>query len=180
MPYITSGQLKSLAVSTAKRSSALPNVPTVAETGIGDFDLALWIGVFVPRATPRAVWEQAVSSNAHDNAGAALMVLLGNYSIIRACVISCPRAIPAVSGSSAAAHIRNGDGPVGDWIARLQSSPARQFRRGSLRVGKRLPHTQFESVAKYPIVRASLDARLPHPGERRTVLVLAPASLFKF
>jgi tripartite-type tricarboxylate transporter receptor subunit TctC len=38
MPYITSGQLKSLAVSTAKRSSALPNVPTVAETGIGDFD----------------------------------------------------------------------------------------------------------------------------------------------
>jgi hypothetical protein len=73
MPYITSGQLKSLAVSTAKRSSALPNVPTVAETGIGDFDLALWIGVFVPRATPRAVWEQAVSSNAHDNAGAALI-----------------------------------------------------------------------------------------------------------
>src|SRR5512133_1274039 len=97
---------------------------------------------------------------------------------MRAFVISCPRAIPAVSGSSAAAHIRNGDGPVGDWIARLQSSPARQFRRGSLRVGKR--HTQFESVAKYPIVRASLDARLPHPGERRTVLVLAPASLFQF
>ena len=55
MPYITSGQLKSLAVSTAKRSSALPNVPTVAETGLGDFDLALWIGVFVPRATPRDV-----------------------------------------------------------------------------------------------------------------------------
>ena len=55
MPYITSGQLKSLAVSTAQRSSALPNAPTVAETGIGDFDLALWIGVFVPRATPRAV-----------------------------------------------------------------------------------------------------------------------------
>ena len=73
MPYITSGQLKSLAVSTAQRSSALPNAPTVAETGIGDFDLALWIGVFVPRATPRAVWEQAVSSNAHDNAGAALI-----------------------------------------------------------------------------------------------------------
>jgi hypothetical protein len=55
-----------------------------------------------------------------------------------------------------------------------------ELRRGSLRVGKRLPHTQFESVAKYPIVRASLDARLPHPGERRTVLVLAPASLFQF
>ena len=58
MPYITSGQLKALAVSTAKRSSALPNVPTVAETGIGDFDLALWIGVFVPRATPRNVMIQ--------------------------------------------------------------------------------------------------------------------------
>jgi len=180
MPYITSGQLKSLAVSTAKRSSALPNVPTVAETGIGDFDLALWIGVFVPRATPRAVWEQAVSSNAHDNAGAALIGvarklldhpglrhLLSTGHTGRVWVKRC------------GAYSKWG-WTVGDWIARLQSSPARQFRRGSLRVGKRLPHTQFESVAKYPIVRASLDARLPHPGERRTVLVLAPASLFQF
>jgi len=52
---ITSGELKALAVSTARRSSVLPNVPTVAESGIRDFDLGLWIGIFVPRGTPRDV-----------------------------------------------------------------------------------------------------------------------------
>jgi tripartite-type tricarboxylate transporter receptor subunit TctC len=53
MRHITSGQLKALAVSTARRSPILPNVPTVAESGIRGFDLGLWIGIFVPRATPR-------------------------------------------------------------------------------------------------------------------------------
>jgi tripartite-type tricarboxylate transporter receptor subunit TctC len=37
------------------RQLTLPNVPTVAESGIRDFDLGLWIGIFVPRATPRDV-----------------------------------------------------------------------------------------------------------------------------
>jgi tripartite-type tricarboxylate transporter receptor subunit TctC len=55
MPHIASGQLKALAVSTRRRSPALPNVPTVAETGIRDFDLALWIGIFAPHGTPRDV-----------------------------------------------------------------------------------------------------------------------------
>ena len=55
MRHVTSGDLKALAVSTSRRSPILPNVVTVAEGGIRGFDLGLWIGIFVPRATPRDV-----------------------------------------------------------------------------------------------------------------------------
>ena len=55
MPLLASGQAKALAVSTARRSPALPDVPTVAELGYRDFDLSLWIGVFAPRGTPQPI-----------------------------------------------------------------------------------------------------------------------------
>jgi tripartite-type tricarboxylate transporter receptor subunit TctC len=50
---VKAGKLKLLAVSTAKRSPAAPNVPTGAEaSGIADFDLSLWQGIFAPRGMP--------------------------------------------------------------------------------------------------------------------------------
>jgi tripartite-type tricarboxylate transporter receptor subunit TctC len=50
---VKAGKLKLIAVSPAKRSPAAPDVPTVAEaSGIADFDISLWQGVFAPRATP--------------------------------------------------------------------------------------------------------------------------------
>jgi tripartite-type tricarboxylate transporter receptor subunit TctC len=50
MPYIMSGKLKVLAVSSARRSLVLPNVPTVAEqTGIRGFDITNWVGILAPR-----------------------------------------------------------------------------------------------------------------------------------
>jgi tripartite-type tricarboxylate transporter receptor subunit TctC len=53
---VKAGTLKLLAVSTAKRSPAAPQVPTVAETpGLADFDIGLWQGIFAPRATPKDV-----------------------------------------------------------------------------------------------------------------------------
>ena len=55
MPHLTSGQVKALALSTARRSPNLPDVPTVAELGFRDFDLGLWVGVFAPRGTPEGV-----------------------------------------------------------------------------------------------------------------------------
>jgi tripartite-type tricarboxylate transporter receptor subunit TctC len=48
MPYIRSGRLKVLAVSTAKRSAALPDVPTVAELGYPGYEVATWYGVLGP------------------------------------------------------------------------------------------------------------------------------------
>ena len=52
LPHVKEGKLVALAVSTAKRSSALPNVPTIAESGLPGFDYNLWVGVFAPAGTP--------------------------------------------------------------------------------------------------------------------------------
>lgn len=54
--HVKAGTMKLLAVSTARRSSVAPDVPTVAEaSGIADFDIALWQGFFAPRGTPREI-----------------------------------------------------------------------------------------------------------------------------
>jgi tripartite-type tricarboxylate transporter receptor subunit TctC len=42
-------------VSTAKRSSALPNVPTIAESGLPGFDYNLWVGLWAPAGTPQEI-----------------------------------------------------------------------------------------------------------------------------
>jgi tripartite-type tricarboxylate transporter receptor subunit TctC len=55
LPNIREGKLLALGVSTAKRSSALPNVPTIAEAAIPGFDYNLWVGVFAPAGTPPAI-----------------------------------------------------------------------------------------------------------------------------
>ena len=52
---IRSGNLRVLAVTSAKRSVALPEVPTVAESGVAGFDISSWHGVFAPAGTPREV-----------------------------------------------------------------------------------------------------------------------------
>lgn len=54
-PHIDSGRLKAIAVTTSKRSTALPNVPTVAEAGLKGYELNGWYAVFVPAGTPRPV-----------------------------------------------------------------------------------------------------------------------------
>jgi tripartite-type tricarboxylate transporter receptor subunit TctC len=52
LPNVREGRLVALAVSTAKRSSALPNVPTIAESGLPGFDYNLWVGMFAPAGMP--------------------------------------------------------------------------------------------------------------------------------
>lgn len=52
VPYIKSGRLRALAVSSAKRNSALPDVPTVAESGVAGYDMINWYGAVVPTGTP--------------------------------------------------------------------------------------------------------------------------------
>ena len=58
MPHIRSGKLRAFAVSSAKRASSLPGVPTLQESGIQGFDVSQWQGVLAPAATPRAVVER--------------------------------------------------------------------------------------------------------------------------
>jgi tripartite-type tricarboxylate transporter receptor subunit TctC len=58
LPLIRDGKLVPLAVSTAKRASALPEVPTTAEAGLKDASYAFWNGLFLPTKTPRDVVEK--------------------------------------------------------------------------------------------------------------------------
>src|SRR5688572_18928301 len=55
LPMIGSKKLKGLAVSSARRSAAAPDVPTVAEAGIPGFNYATWYGVLAPAATPKDI-----------------------------------------------------------------------------------------------------------------------------
>jgi tripartite-type tricarboxylate transporter receptor subunit TctC len=52
---IKAGKLKAFAVTTAQRAAALPDVPTMAESGLPGFDVSTWFGVFAPAGTPAAV-----------------------------------------------------------------------------------------------------------------------------
>ncbi len=55
LQHIRTGKLRALAVTTSKRSSALPDVPTLDESGLKGFDIGTWFGVLAPAATPRDV-----------------------------------------------------------------------------------------------------------------------------
>jgi tripartite-type tricarboxylate transporter receptor subunit TctC len=55
---VASGQMKPIAVTGARRISALPQVPTVQESGIPDFDVVSWYGLMAPAGTPGATTER--------------------------------------------------------------------------------------------------------------------------
>ena len=54
LPHIKTGKLHALAITSAKRSDAYPELPTVAESGVRGFEMTTWYGVIAPGATPRA------------------------------------------------------------------------------------------------------------------------------
>lgn len=55
LQFVRSGKLKALGVSSLKRIEALPNVPTIAEAGVKDFDATQWYGIVAPAGTPREI-----------------------------------------------------------------------------------------------------------------------------
>jgi tripartite-type tricarboxylate transporter receptor subunit TctC len=55
VPQIKSGRVRALAVTSAKRAGAMPELPTIAESGVPGYEMALWIGVFAPAGTPQDV-----------------------------------------------------------------------------------------------------------------------------
>ena len=56
--FVKTGKLKALAVSTTKRSAAFPDVPTMQEAGVADFEVDSWYAMFVPAKTPRPIVEK--------------------------------------------------------------------------------------------------------------------------
>ena len=58
LPFIRDGRLLPLAVSTARRTPVLPDVPTIAEAALPGYEFQAWFGVFAPARTPRPIVEQ--------------------------------------------------------------------------------------------------------------------------
>lgn len=55
LPFVKANRLRALGVSTAKRASVLPDVPTLLEAGVKDYDTALWTGILAPAGTPAGI-----------------------------------------------------------------------------------------------------------------------------
>jgi tripartite-type tricarboxylate transporter receptor subunit TctC len=55
MPHVKAGKLRALGMSGAKRSSFAPDIPTVAESGVPGYEVAVWFGVVAPAGTPREI-----------------------------------------------------------------------------------------------------------------------------
>jgi tripartite-type tricarboxylate transporter receptor subunit TctC len=54
LPYTGAGRLRALAITSAQRMNTLPNIPTVAESGVPGYEFASWVGVLAPASTPPA------------------------------------------------------------------------------------------------------------------------------
>ena len=55
LPHHKAGRLRALGVTTAKRSPQMPDVPSIAESGVPGYDATLWLGVAAPAQTPKAI-----------------------------------------------------------------------------------------------------------------------------
>lgn len=76
LPYIQSGRLRVLGVTTAKRSPTLPQVPTIAEAGVRGYESNNWVGVFAPAGTPADIVSQLNSEIMRIQGAAEMKVRL--------------------------------------------------------------------------------------------------------
>ncbi|RYF37121.1 MAG: tripartite tricarboxylate transporter substrate binding protein, partial [Comamonadaceae bacterium] len=81
LTHIKSGRLKALAVTTAKRSQALPEVPTLAETVLPGFEAVTWFALYAPAGTPRNVVSQLSSQVAKTMASAEVKDRLATVGV---------------------------------------------------------------------------------------------------
>ncbi len=84
LPLVRSGQLRVLAISTARRSAAAPEVPTLAELGLPGFDMSNWFGLMAPAGTPAAalsVLGEAARAAAAEPEVKALFQRLGGEAL---------------------------------------------------------------------------------------------------
>ncbi len=82
LPHIRSGVLKALAATTAARIKALPELPTIAESGLPGYDISSWYGLFAPAGTPRAIVNLLQAEVARGIATKAVAERLPDYDLI--------------------------------------------------------------------------------------------------
>ncbi|MFL5058615.1 MAG: tripartite tricarboxylate transporter substrate-binding protein, partial [Xanthobacteraceae bacterium] len=62
MPHVESGRIKGLASGSAQRPHIAPNLPTMVEAGLPDFEASVWFGLMAPAGTPRAVVDKLAAA----------------------------------------------------------------------------------------------------------------------
>jgi tripartite-type tricarboxylate transporter receptor subunit TctC len=80
-PLIESGKLRALAITTSKRSALLPNVPTLAELGVKDFDVGEWFGAFTSGTTPPVIVNRIAAEIAKVAGAPAFSAALSSQGI---------------------------------------------------------------------------------------------------
>lgn len=76
LPQVRAGRLRALAVTSLRRSSVLPDLPTVAESGVPGFDYASWTGMLAPAKTPMAVISRLNAESVRAMQGPEMKALL--------------------------------------------------------------------------------------------------------
>ena len=82
MPHITSGRLRAVAVSSAKRSAVLPAVPTMIEAGYPDFEASTWFGLLAPSGVPPEIVQRLHAEVVKLLAGKELQQRLGSEGAV--------------------------------------------------------------------------------------------------
>ena len=82
VPLIKAGKLRALAVTSAKRVDSLPDVPTIAESGLPDFDVTSWYALWMPKNTPRAVVDKVNKAMRDASARPAVQERLRQNGVI--------------------------------------------------------------------------------------------------
>jgi tripartite-type tricarboxylate transporter receptor subunit TctC len=82
MPHVKSGKLKPLAVTTAKRVAALPDVPTVAESGLDGFEMVSWYGLWGPANLPPELVAKLQQEVAKAMKSPQVAKTLGDYGFV--------------------------------------------------------------------------------------------------
>jgi tripartite-type tricarboxylate transporter receptor subunit TctC len=81
LAHVQGNRVRAIAVSTIKRSSILPNIPTIAESGVPGFDFSLWFGVWAPTGVPQPVINkisQSIKAAGNDAGVKSKLAGLGN------------------------------------------------------------------------------------------------------
>jgi tripartite-type tricarboxylate transporter receptor subunit TctC len=80
-PLVRSGKLRPLGVASATRTSFMPDVPTVAESGVPNYDLSTWAGLFVPAGTPREVVQKISAEGVRLVKSPELQKIMVNWGV---------------------------------------------------------------------------------------------------
>jgi tripartite-type tricarboxylate transporter receptor subunit TctC len=81
LPFVRDGKLKALGVTPDKRASALPEVPTFAQAGVGDYSFLGWLSLFVPQRTPAALSDKLNAAFGKSLQSPALLARFAEQSI---------------------------------------------------------------------------------------------------